>query len=110
MGLAFLARKRSALLFHPEPQKLGSAPQGAICGARTKAGGRCKHPAPAVGSKPESTDGLVGSTVWDRVAAGLVRVCGPARFGACETGVRGCGGLVALGVGLRCAGRCAPLR
>ena len=43
-------------------------------------------------SKPESTDGFVGSTVWGRVAAGLVRVCGPARFGACRAGARGwCG-------------------
>ena len=51
--------------------------------------------------------------LWDRrfgagwslgwcVCAGW-RVLG--RFGACGTGVRGCGGLVALGVGLRCAGR-----
>ena len=31
---------------------------------------------------PGSTDGFVGSSVWGRVAAGLVRVCGPARFGA----------------------------
>ena len=54
---------------------------------------------------PGSTDGFVGSSVWGRVAAGLVRVCGPARFGACRTGVRDCGGLVAGGVGLRCAGR-----
>ena len=54
---------------------------------------------------PGSTDGFVGSTVWGRVAAGLVRVCGLARFGACGTGVRGWCGLVAGGVGLRCAGR-----
>ena len=31
---------------------------------------------------PGSTDGFVGSSVWGRVAAGLVRVCGLARFGA----------------------------
>ena len=33
-------------------------------------------------SKPGSTDGFVGSSVWGRVAVGLVRVCGLARFGA----------------------------
>ena len=44
------------------------------------------------------------------VGAGLVRVCGLARFGACGTGVRGCGGLVAGGVGLRCAGRGGRVR
>ena len=27
--------------------------------------------------KPGSTDGFVGSSVWGRVAVGLVRVCGP---------------------------------
>ena len=44
------------------------------------------------------------------VGAGLVRVCGRARFGACRIGVRGWWGLVAGGVGLRCAGRCGRLR
>ena len=47
---------------------------------------------------------------WGRVAAGLVRVCGPARFGACRIGVWGWCGLVAGGVRLRCAGRCGRLR
>ena len=56
-------------------------------------------------TKPESTRRACGIGVWGRVAAGLVRVCGPARFGACRTGVRGLVRLVALGVRLRCAGR-----
>ena len=64
-------------------------------------------------AKPESTDGFVGSSVWGRVAAGLVRVCGLARFGA-FWGVRdwsaGLVRLVAGGVGLRCAGRCGRFR
>ena len=50
----------------------------------------------------------MGSSVWGRVAVGLVRVCGLARFGV-FWGVRdwsaGLVRLVALGVGLRCAGR-----
>ena len=53
--------------------------------------------------KPGSTDGFVGSSVWGRVAAGLVRVCGPARFGACRTGVRGWCGWWRVGLG--CAAR-----
>ena len=59
-------------------------------------------------AKPESTDGLVGSTVWGRVAAGLVRVCGPERFGACRTGVRGWCGWWRVGFG--CAARGAQRR
>ena len=60
-------------------------------------------------SKPESTDAC-GIGGWGRVAAGLVCVCGPARFGACRIGVWGWCGLVAGGVRLRCAGRCGRLR
>ena len=58
------------------------------------------------GSQP--TDGFVGSSVWGRVAAGLVRVCGPARFGACGTGVRGWCGWWRVGLG--CAARGAERR
>ena len=55
-------------------------------------------------NKPESTDGFVGSTVWGRVAVGLVRVCGPARFGACEAGVRGWCGWWRVGCGCAAPG------
>ena len=47
--------------------------------------------------------------LWDRrfgagVAAGLVRVCGPARFGACRTGVRGWCGWWRVGCGCAAPG------
>ena len=47
--------------------------------------------------------------LWDRrfgagVAAGLVRVCGPARFGACGTGVRGWCGWWRVGCGCAAPG------
>ena len=72
----------------------------------------------------EPYDGRLSRTVlslnpptglWDRRLGagwplGLVRVCGPARFGACRIGVWGWCGLVAGGVRLRCAGRCGRLR
>ena len=61
-------------------------------------------------AKPESTDGFVGSTVWGRVAAGLVRVCGPARFGACSTGVRGWCGWWRVGFGCAAPGAERRLR
>ena len=61
-------------------------------------------------AKPESTDGFVGSTVWGRVAAGLVRVCGPARFGACRTGVRDWCGWWRLGCGCAAPGAERRLR
>ena len=60
-------------------------------------------------SKPESTDGFVGSTVWGRVAAGLVRVRAGAFWGVQDWGA-GLVRLVARGVRLRCAGRCGRLR
>ena len=59
--------------------------------------------------KPESTDGFVGSTVWGRVAAGLVRVRAGAFWGVQDWGA-GLVRLVARGVRLRCAGRCGRLR
>ena len=60
--------------------------------------------------KPESTDGFVGSTVWGRVAAGLVRVCGPACFGACRSGVRGWCGWWRVGCGCAAPGAERRLR
>ena len=56
-------------------------------------------------AKPESTDGFVGWPVWGRVAAGLGCVCGRGVWGRAGLGLGCCGGLVALGVRLRCAGR-----
>ena len=60
--------------------------------------------------KPGSTGWFVRGAGVGLVGAGLVCGGGPWRWGACVAGVGGCGGLVALGVRLRCVGRGARVR
>ena len=61
-------------------------------------------------SQPESTGAVSVGAVLGLVDAGVgARVC-CVGVGACGAGVRGRCGLVAGGVGLRCAGRCGRLR
>ena len=59
-------------LVAPDASTSGQAAQAAVALRQFLEG----HP------KPESTDGLVGSTVWVWVAAGLVCLGGPVGVGA----------------------------